>query len=182
MPLLSAGLGRKIDGIIGGEFIKQFVLELDYQARSIRLHDRQTFRYAGPGETLPIEFTPDGHPIVAATLTPLGGTPIQHRFLLDVGSGLALVIHSPFVAQHNLLGRRRPHDQSHRHGRCGWGVGRAPRTSGRVADRLIQDRQPDRALFPTTRPAPSPTPRSPATSARRSPAGSGSSSTTVGTA
>ena len=104
MPLLSAGLGRKIDGIIGGEFIKQFVLELDYQARSIRLHDRQTFRYAGPGETLPIEFTPDGHPIVAATLTPLGGTPIQHRFLLDVGSGLALVIHSPFVAQHNLLG------------------------------------------------------------------------------
>ena len=45
MPFLSAGLGRKIDGIIGGEFIKQFVLELDYQARSIRLHDRQTFRY-----------------------------------------------------------------------------------------------------------------------------------------
>ena len=104
MPLLSAGLGRKIDGIIGGEFIKQFVLELDYHARSIRLHDRQTFRYGGPGETLPIEFNSDGHPIVAATLTPLGGKPVQHRFLLDVGSGLALGIHSPFVAEHNLLG------------------------------------------------------------------------------
>ena len=57
MPSLSAGLGRKIDGIIGGEFIKQFVLELNYQARSIRLHDTASIRYAGPGKTLPIEFT-----------------------------------------------------------------------------------------------------------------------------
>ena len=104
LTLLPTGLGRPIDGIIGGEFIKQFVLELDYQARSIRLHDRKRFRYDSKGETVPIEFTPSGAPVVAAMVTPLGGTPIRHRFMLDIGSGLALAIHSPFVAEHNLLG------------------------------------------------------------------------------
>src|SRR6185295_20071155 len=36
LPLteLPPAMGRDIDGIIGGEFIKQFVVELDYQART----------------------------------------------------------------------------------------------------------------------------------------------------
>jgi PDZ domain len=97
-------MGRDIDGIIGGEFIKQFVLELEYQARVIRLHNRATFEYRGSGETLPIEFTPDGHPVVKATVTPLAGAPIERRFHLDIGSGLALALHSPFVVEQNLLG------------------------------------------------------------------------------
>jgi hypothetical protein len=104
MPSLSSALGCDADGIIGGEFIRQFVVELDYQARTIRIHDPQTFRYDGTGETLPLEFTPDGHPIIKATVTPLGGQPIEHRFMLDIGSGLALALHSPFVSKHDLLG------------------------------------------------------------------------------
>jgi Aspartyl protease/PDZ domain len=104
MVFLSSALGRDADGIIGGEFIRQFVLELDYQTRSIVLHDRNTFGYDGKGETLPLEFTPSGHPIVKATVTPIGGQPIEHRFMLDIGSGLALALHSPFVAEHDLLG------------------------------------------------------------------------------
>lgn len=103
MAILPAGLGREIDGILGGEFIKQFVVELDYQARSLKLYDRRAFRYDGKGETLPLEFTPNGHPIVTASITPPGGKPIEHRFMLDIGSGLALALHSPFVAEHNLL-------------------------------------------------------------------------------
>ena len=104
MAFLSSALGRDADGIIGGEFIKQFVLELDYQARSIVLHERSTFRYDGKGETLPLEFTQGGHPIVKATVTPFGGQPIEQRFMLDIGSGLALALHSPFVAEHDLPG------------------------------------------------------------------------------
>lgn len=103
-PDLPSGLGRDADGIIGGEFIRQFVLELDYQARVITLHDRATFQYNGRGETLPLDFDSNGHPVVAATVTPIGGTPIEGRFLLDVGSGLALALHSPFALQHKLPG------------------------------------------------------------------------------
>ena len=105
LPLvfLAQGLGRNIDGIIGGAFIKAFVVELDYQAQQITLHDRKTFRYSGKGETLPLEFTPDGHPIVKALVTAVGGKPIERRFLLDIGSGAALILHSPFVAEQRLL-------------------------------------------------------------------------------
>ena len=39
LPDLPSALGRDVDGIVGGEFIRQFVVELDYQARLIRLHD-----------------------------------------------------------------------------------------------------------------------------------------------
>jgi aspartyl protease/PDZ domain-containing protein len=108
LGILPSGLGREIDGIIGGEFIKQFVVALDYQARVLELYDRRTFRYDGKGEALPLEFTPDGHPVVRAAVTPLEGEPIDARFMLDIGSGLALALHSPFVSEHNLLSSPSP--------------------------------------------------------------------------
>jgi len=104
LPALPSSLGRPIDGIIGGEFIKQFVVEVDYESRKVRLHDRPTFAYDGPGVTLPIEFSSNGHPVVRATVTPLNHAPVAGRFLLDLGSSLALALHSPFVADQNLPG------------------------------------------------------------------------------
>lgn len=130
LPALPAGLGREIDGIIGGEFIKRFVLELDYQARTIMLHDPRTFAYRGKGETLPLAFTPSGHPVVKATVTPLGGKPIEHRFMLDTGSSLALALHSPFVAEHGLLG---PQSRTIRATGMGGAGGRSTGRIGRVA-------------------------------------------------
>jgi hypothetical protein len=104
LAVLPPAIGRDIDGIIGGEFIKEFVLELDYQAKAIRLHNPATFSYSGPGEAVPIEFVNVTHPVVTATVTPTGGKPIERRFMLDIGSGAALALHSPFVAEQNLLG------------------------------------------------------------------------------
>jgi PDZ domain/Aspartyl protease len=104
LPMLPRGHGQDIDGIIGGEFIKQFVVELDYQARTMTLHDPKTFRYRGPGETLPLELNSSGNAVVNAAVTPPSGKPIERRFHLDIGSGAALILHSPFVAEHNLLG------------------------------------------------------------------------------
>jgi aspartyl protease/PDZ domain-containing protein len=104
LPRLSTSLGRDVDGIIGGEFIRQFVLEMDYQARTLTLHDRDRFRYSGRGETLPIEFTPGNNPVVTARVTRRGGEPLERRFMLDTGSGAALILHSPFVAEQHLPG------------------------------------------------------------------------------
>jgi len=97
-------LGQDFDGIIGGEFIKQFVLELDYQTKVIKLHDKESFTYTGAGESIPIKLNSAGHPILEAEVTPLGSAATRGRFVLDIGSGGALVLYSPFVAGHNLLG------------------------------------------------------------------------------
>ncbi len=103
LPELPTALGADIAGIIGGEFIKQFVVELDYQGHLLRLHDPAAFVYTGKGETLPLELTANGHAVVTATVTPAGGSAIERKFMLDIGSGGALALHSPFVAEHGLL-------------------------------------------------------------------------------
>ena len=100
---LPSALGRDLDGIIGAEFIRQFVVEIDYRARMLTLHDRDTFAYTGHGEALPLDFTSNGHPVLDGRVAPVERAPIAGRFLLDIGSGLALILHSPFVAEHGLL-------------------------------------------------------------------------------
>jgi hypothetical protein len=99
---LPSGMGRDIDGIVGGEFIREFVVELDYQTRTISLHNPKTFVYTGRGEAQPIELNSNGHPIVTATVTLPGGRTVEAPFVLDIGSGMALALHSPFVAEHKL--------------------------------------------------------------------------------
>jgi hypothetical protein len=101
---LSTRAGRAFEGIIGEEFIKEFVVEVDYEAKLLKLHDKQKFAYSGAGESIPIKLV-DGHPIVEAAVTPVGATaPLKGKFVLDLGAGLALALYSPFVAENNLLG------------------------------------------------------------------------------
>src|SRR5215468_2699974 len=105
LPLnnLSARLGQDFDGIIGSDFIKHFVVEVDYQAHVLKLHNQTKFVYSGPGQTVPIQLV-NGHPILNTEVTPAGGEPIRGKFVLDLGAGLALALYSPFVTQHQLLG------------------------------------------------------------------------------
>lgn len=96
--------GQDFDGIIGADFISEFVVEVDYQARLIKLHDKGKFKYSGTGESVPLELNQAGHPIIEAEVTPLGSNPVKAKFVVDIGSGGALALHSPFVAEHRLLG------------------------------------------------------------------------------
>ena len=100
---LAARFGHDFDGIIGSDFIKRFVVEIDYPARVIRLHDKDTFTYTGAGESIPIHLDSQGHPILEAEVTPIGSAPVKGKYVLDIGSGNSLALHSPFVAEHGLL-------------------------------------------------------------------------------
>ena len=104
LPLgpLSTRLGHDFDGILGTDFIQQFVVEIDYAARTLRLHDPALFVYDGKGESVPIRLNASGHPQIDATVTPLGGEPIAGTFVIDIGSGGGLSLHSPFAAAHRL--------------------------------------------------------------------------------
>ena len=100
---LAARFGHDFDGIIGSDFIKQFVIEVDYQARVLKLHAKDGFVYSGSGESTPIQFNSQGHPLIDAEVTPRGGQPIKGKFVLDLGSSGALALHSPLVKEHRLL-------------------------------------------------------------------------------
>jgi hypothetical protein len=101
---LATRFGHDFDGILGSEFIKEFVMELDYQARVIKLHDKDKFSYAGPGQSIPIKLNGAGHPIIDGEVTPIGSDPVKGKFVLDIGSSAALILYSPFVLEHRLLG------------------------------------------------------------------------------
>jgi len=100
---LATRFGHDFDGIIGNDFIKQFVVEVDYQLRVIKLHDKDKFNYSGAGEGITIEFNNQGYPLIDAEVTPVGSVPIRGRFVIDLGSGGSLSLHSPFVRTHSLL-------------------------------------------------------------------------------
>jgi hypothetical protein len=100
---LAARFGHDFDGIIGSDFIKQFVIEVDYQAGVLRLHPKEGFVYSGSGEAIPIQFNGQGHPLIEAEVTPRGGQPIKGKFILDLGSSGAVALHSPLVKEHRLL-------------------------------------------------------------------------------
>jgi membrane-associated protease RseP (regulator of RpoE activity) len=106
LPLkdLAFRFGHDFDGIIGATFIREFVVEIDYQAQTIALHDKDTFAYSGPGAAIPLKFDSQGHPIADVQVTPIGGTPLDARCVLDIGSGSTLALHTPFVNEHRLPG------------------------------------------------------------------------------
>ena len=103
LPTASSGLGQPIDGIVGTQFIQQYVIAVDYQAHTLTIHDPNTFDYKGTGESIPIEFY-EANPTLSATVTPIGGQPLTKRFMLDLGNAGALVLHRPFVDEQKLLG------------------------------------------------------------------------------
>lgn len=100
---LAARFGHDFDGIIGADFIQQFVVEVDYENRVLRLYDKDKFIYSGTGESIPMELNSAGHPHIEAEITPAGSNPIKGRFVLDLGSGGSVVLMSPVVNEHNLL-------------------------------------------------------------------------------
>ena len=99
---LAPKLGQDFDGIIGSEFIEQFVVEVDYLNHELKLHDKNKFSYSGSGEIVPIQLR-HGHPIIDAEVIPFGNEKIAGKFVLDLGAGLALALYSPFVNKHQLL-------------------------------------------------------------------------------
>jgi hypothetical protein len=134
---IAARLGHAVDGIIGADFISEFVVELDYEARVVTLHDKRTFAYRGPGQVLPIRLNSSGHPIVSGSVTPVGGDPIPAEFTFDAGSGGALALHSPFLDAHHLPKPALPTVRAVGHGGTGGSsAGRIGRVSALTVGRF----------------------------------------------
>jgi Aspartyl protease/PDZ domain len=103
LPLDSlSALGRKIDGVLGNDVLKEFVVEIDYLAGTINLYEPQSYRYSGSGEFIPLMMD-DGLLFVRASITPQGLAPIEAKCEIDSGSTGAILLNTPFVQRHNLL-------------------------------------------------------------------------------
>ncbi|HEX8072359.1 MAG TPA: aspartyl protease family protein [Pyrinomonadaceae bacterium] len=102
LPLdsFASPLGRRVDGVLGNDFIRHFVVEIDYAARRLSLYAPAQYRHTGARLPMTIE---DGLPFVTASVTPPGRAPLAGKFELDTGSTGALLLNTPFVRRHGLL-------------------------------------------------------------------------------
>lgn len=92
---------RRRDGILGVEFFRHFVVELDAQHKTLRLHEPQSFNYAGKGEILPLTF-PRDTPVIDATIETADKKQLHASFEVDTGCDGALCLGSPFVKANQL--------------------------------------------------------------------------------
>jgi hypothetical protein len=89
--------------VIGQTVFHEYIVEIDYQTPALRLYDRRSFHYSGPGQG--VAFTIDaGNPFVTATLTMPNGKTFQPRVAVDTGGGSALlIVTKSYVESNDLL-------------------------------------------------------------------------------
>ena len=94
--------GRRVDGLIGQDFLERHVVEIDYQRRRIRILDPARFVPSGGGIAIPITVE-GGHPVAEGAITVREGPPIPGRFLIDTGVRATIILFRPFSVAHRLL-------------------------------------------------------------------------------
>lgn len=93
--------GRRVDGLIGRDFISRHVIEIDYAANRITIHDPET--YTPPAGAIVVPLSLDtGWPVVEGSVTPPGGTPIPCRLIIDTGVRFTIALFRPFSVRHGL--------------------------------------------------------------------------------
>jgi hypothetical protein len=97
-------VGRRVDGILGYDFIKEFVVEIDYEKSVMSFHDPRRYGSRVRGTIIPVGLR-RGTPFVTTTIDLTGTDSVAGQFEIDTGSDGALGIYDYFAKAHDL--RRR---------------------------------------------------------------------------
>lgn len=95
--------GFEFDGIIGYDFINQFVIEIDYLNKFMNLYDPRAYAYAGNEKAIPLLFDGGRIPFVLTKLIFEGRAPLETKLEIDTGGDGTFVIRYPFVRKQRLL-------------------------------------------------------------------------------
>jgi hypothetical protein len=109
--------GAPLDGAIGYEVFKRFVVKIDYEHSELTLTVPAAFSYRGTGTVVPFTFN-DSTPEVTGDIDGTPGT-----FAIDTGSRSSVTILAPFAKEHDLASRYGATTEMV----TGWGVGGASR-------------------------------------------------------
>ena len=111
LPLdhIQRALGKDVDGIIGQDLLKHYVVQINYDTQTIALYDPQEFTPPAGYHARPFEII-SGRPYIEGALTLNDGHTLTGRFQVDNGSGSSITLYSPTVEEHQLaskIGRTR---------------------------------------------------------------------------
>jgi len=90
--------GRRLDGLVGQYLFRNYIVEINYADKVVKLYDPQTFAYKGSGEVLPL--TVEEHYFFVSAKVGMSGRfePVDARLLVDTGGGfVSIVLNAPFA-------------------------------------------------------------------------------------
>jgi len=97
-----SGIAR--NAVIGYDMLKQCVIKIDYDTKTMELYAPRSFRYAGKGKIERFRLWSNSA-LIDIDLTLLGGERIRGKFMVDDGADLPLLLNSPFVNENGLMDR-----------------------------------------------------------------------------
>ncbi len=118
MEQLHAVEGIPVNGLVGYEIFKRFVVKVDYERHEITLTEPASFAYHGDGIAVPFQFN-NNIPQVDGEIDGIAG-----KFDIDTGSRASLDLMKPFAEKHDLAA----HYGTKLQAVTGWGVGGAARS------------------------------------------------------
>jgi predicted aspartyl protease len=89
------------EGVIGCDLLEEFVVEIDYRAKKMRLRNPASYKYSGSGDNLLILFD-CGRPYVDATMVVRDGRQVKGQFLIDTGATGSLYLGREFADKYGL--------------------------------------------------------------------------------
>ncbi|HYO78867.1 MAG TPA: aspartyl protease family protein, partial [Thermoanaerobaculia bacterium] len=88
--------GRAMEGILGHDVLSHFVVEIDYAASRVRLHDPE--RFTAPTGATAFPFTYEGNvPAIRAGFELPGGRRVEGRMIVDTGNSGGIDLYGPFI-------------------------------------------------------------------------------------
>ena len=93
---------QPFDGVLGDQFFRMFVVELDFDEQVMTLHDPKDYKYTGLGESISVEVRPR-FIYLHTQLASSNGANSAGLFLIDTGFMGALLLHKPFIQKNALL-------------------------------------------------------------------------------
>jgi predicted aspartyl protease len=93
--------GRRVDGLLGNDFLSRHVVEIDYARSTITVHDPASF-VPPPAATVVALKLETGWPIVEGTITARGGNPVPCDLIIDTGVRGVVTLFRPFSEKHGL--------------------------------------------------------------------------------
>lgn len=95
--------GRRVDGLIGADFLSRHVVEIDYAKRLITVRNN-TGLTPPPGATVVPLNLDTGWPVATGTITTRGGSAVPCRLIIDTGVRGTVILFRPFSEKHGLFG------------------------------------------------------------------------------
>ena len=95
--------GRTVDGVVGLELFKRYVVEIDYERETLKLYEPAAYSHSGSGDVIPLRMFKGGLVLVRTKIDVSDHDQLDTDLAIDSGTYSALRFHRPFAEKHKML-------------------------------------------------------------------------------